>query len=196
MGCSFRDSADNLSFSIVGLAYNPDYKEKYFYEYYDTSLYANRWCFVWVYFRERIIIWPKLLLLSFSFQKRPLWWKLQTLAHLPVPYLTWLQLDLSALMSVLQGILFSYLANPGLTKYGKSVSKGVGFSAASPRASAQPLTCTPQQVKNWPPPLSLFFLFVPLYLSLFCFGKFEIETKAAGKTQRTKPAQDPDVVDG
>ena len=41
MGCSFRDSADNLSFSIVGLTYNPDHKEKYFYKYYDTSLYAQ-----------------------------------------------------------------------------------------------------------------------------------------------------------
>jgi len=33
-------------------------------------------------------------------------------------------------------------------RYGKSVSAGVGFSAASPKASAQPLTLAPQQVKN------------------------------------------------
>ena len=40
--CSFHDNADNLSFKIVGITYNPDFKEEYFYKYYDTSLYTTR----------------------------------------------------------------------------------------------------------------------------------------------------------
>ena len=41
VNCSFHDTADNLSFKIVRITYNPDFKEKYFYKYYDTSLYTT-----------------------------------------------------------------------------------------------------------------------------------------------------------
>ena len=33
--------ADNLTYCIVGLAYNPDFKTKYFFKYYDTALYST-----------------------------------------------------------------------------------------------------------------------------------------------------------
>ena len=37
----FKDIADNLTFCIVGLAYNPDFKAKYFFKYFDTALYST-----------------------------------------------------------------------------------------------------------------------------------------------------------
>ena len=109
IGKSFHDSSVDDTFRIVHLTYNPDFKEKYFYKYYDVEKYQDPpmddslfdyTSAVGLFSDPNIVFFPN---------TPPV---VETLAHQHVPHLTWLQFDSSVLMSVLPKRLWFYLVNP------------------------------------------------------------------------------------